>query len=170
MRVHLEDSPTELAVAARPPADQDDAPDLLLVAYLAERAFAIPAVAVERIVRMVAVTPLPGASPHVVGVVNVQGAVLPVVDPRPLFGLPTSEPHPDQDLVILSAPHRYALWMDRVVDVSPATRADFQTTRSIGAPGPASLVMRPDGAVIPVLSVVALDPGPTIHLTRQLAR
>jgi purine-binding chemotaxis protein CheW len=158
-----------MAVAARAPADQDAAPDLLLVGYLAERAFAIPAVAVDRIVRMVALTPLPGAPPHVVGLINVQGAVLPVVDPRPLLGVPTSEPHPDQDLVILSAPHRYVLWLDRITEVSRATPADFQTICSSGEPGPASLVMRLDDLVIPVLSVVALAPGPIIDPTRQFA-
>lgn len=44
---------------------------------------------VERIVRAVEVKPLPESPPHICGIVNVQGRVLPVVDLRVRFGRPT---------------------------------------------------------------------------------
>ena len=46
---------------------------------------------VERIVRAVEVKPLPESPPHIRGIVNVQGQVLPVVDLRVRFGLPTRD-------------------------------------------------------------------------------
>ncbi len=46
---------------------------------------------VERIVRAVEVKPLPESPPHIRGIVNVQGRVLPVVDLRVRFGQPTRE-------------------------------------------------------------------------------
>ena len=49
--------------------------------------YALPLAAVDRIVRMVEVTPLPGAPDVVVGVINIQGEVVPVVSIRRRLGL-----------------------------------------------------------------------------------
>lgn len=51
------------------------------------QAYALPLAAVNRIVRMVEVTPLPGAPDVVVGVINIQGEVVPVVSIRRRLGL-----------------------------------------------------------------------------------
>jgi chemotaxis signal transduction protein len=55
---------------------------------------------VERIVRAVEVKPLPEAPPHIRGIVNVQGRVLPVVDLRLRFGRPTRDIHLDDHFII----------------------------------------------------------------------
>jgi purine-binding chemotaxis protein CheW len=57
---------------------------------------------VERIVRAVEVKPLPEAPPHVCGVVNVQGRILPVVDLRVRFGLPSREVRLEDHFIIAS--------------------------------------------------------------------
>lgn len=49
---------------------------------------ALPLSGVERVIRAVYVTPLPGAPAIVSGVANVQGRVIPVVDMRRRFRLP----------------------------------------------------------------------------------
>ena len=49
--------------------------------------YALPLAAVDRIVRMVEVTPLPGAPDAVEGVINIQGEVVPVVSIRRRLGL-----------------------------------------------------------------------------------
>lgn len=49
---------------------------------------AMPILAVREILRMMRVTPLPGAPAHVRGIVNLRGMVIPVVDMRARFGLP----------------------------------------------------------------------------------
>ncbi len=49
--------------------------------------YALPLAAVDRIVRMVEVTPLPGAPDVVEGVINIQGEVVPVVSIRRRLGL-----------------------------------------------------------------------------------
>ncbi len=63
---------------------------------------------VERIVRAVEVKPLPESPPHIRGIVNVQGQVLPVVDLRVRFGLPTRDIRVDDHFIIArtkSLPH-----------------------------------------------------------------
>lgn len=56
--------------------------------------------AVERVVRMVEITPLPGVPAFVSGVINVQGEIVPVVDLRLRFGLPTRPVELDDQLII----------------------------------------------------------------------
>jgi purine-binding chemotaxis protein CheW len=56
-----------------------------------ERQFALPLHTVERIVRVVEVTPLPKAPEIVLGVINVHGQVIPVLNIRKLFHLPERE-------------------------------------------------------------------------------
>lgn len=63
-----------------------------LVAFtLDDKRFALPLFQVERIVNVVEITPLPKAPEIVIGVVNMQGRIVPVVDIRKRFHLPKRE-------------------------------------------------------------------------------
>ena len=44
---------------------------------------------IDRVIRAVAVTPVPGASACVMGVINVHGTVMPLFDTRALLGMPS---------------------------------------------------------------------------------
>ena len=136
---------------------------LLVIGLIADRAFAVPARSVERVLRMVAVTPVPGAPPHVVGFINLHGTILPVVDPRLHLDLPTATPHVDHHLMVVLADQRYALWMDQVERVVLAHADDFEALDPSATGTSAVGLVRIDGAVIPVLSILALDPGPLLQ-------
>lgn len=73
----------------------------LLVLRLEDRRYALRLRDVERVLRMVEVTPLPEAPPSVLGVVNVEGRVLTVVDLRRCCGLPPLRIDPDQVMVLV---------------------------------------------------------------------
>lgn len=62
--------------------------DSLVVFTLADRRLALPLGAVERVIRMVEIIPLPQGPEIVLGVINVGGRVAPVLDIRRRFGLP----------------------------------------------------------------------------------
>lgn len=133
---------------------------LLLVVRLVGSGYALPATAVERILPMAAITPLPDAPPHVVGVLNVGGTILPVVDPRPRLCLPgpPAPRGPDQHLVLVCAGTRYLLWVDRAErTVLAAVLAVIDSGTAVGAV--TAGVAQIDGAILPVLSPQALDPG-----------
>jgi purine-binding chemotaxis protein CheW len=73
---------------------------------------------VERVVRVVEVTPLPQAPDIVLGVVNVQGRVIPVVNPRRRFRLPERDIALTDQLVIAHTTRRpVALVVDAVTGV-----------------------------------------------------
>ena len=78
-----------------------------------------PLEVVERIVRAVAITPLPGASANVLGVINVHGEVLPVLNLRRRLGFPERELEPDDEFILVRQRGRLAaLIADRVEDVT----------------------------------------------------
>ena len=67
------------------------------------RRIAVPLSAVERVVRAVQVTPLPQAPGTVLGVINVAGTVLPVMNVRRKFHLPDREIAPADHFLIARA-------------------------------------------------------------------
>ncbi len=99
------------------------APLRVLLFSVGERRLALELGAVERVLRAVEVTPLPGAPPIVAGVIDVHGAVVPVLDLRARLGLPPRELAPGDAFILGRAgARRVALWVEavqRVADLAP---------------------------------------------------
>lgn len=80
--------------------------------------YALHLEAVERIVRAVEVTPLPGAPAIVLGAINVEGRILPVLNLRRRLRLPERGIGPaDQFLIARTARCAVALVMDEALGV-----------------------------------------------------
>ena len=129
-----------------------------MIVVVGGRRHAIPLEQVERVERMAAPTSLPAARPGVVGVLNVRGQVLPVVDPRPRLGLATPPFAMDQSLVVVTAGTRYLLWVDGVERIQLLPEIPATPPADVGA----SVVVRLDDEAVPLLSPEVLDPGPII--------
>lgn len=91
----------------------------VVVALIGPLRLGLPLAVVERAVRAVEVTALPGAPAAVRGVIDVRGAVVPVFDVRRRFGLP---PRPvraaDHFLLAHTARRRVALHVDEVTGLT----------------------------------------------------
>jgi purine-binding chemotaxis protein CheW len=93
--------------------------DRILVFTINDQKYAFPLSAVERIVRAVEVTPLPDAPEIVLGVIDVHGRVLPVVDMRRRFHLPARAIDPDDQFIVAqSSTIAVALPVDATLGVS----------------------------------------------------
>jgi purine-binding chemotaxis protein CheW len=94
-------------------------PGLRVVAFaLAEMRLGIRLGAVECVLPMAAITPLPQAPPIALGVINLHGTILPVLDIRQRFSLPFRQPDVnDQLLVAYSARRTVVLPVDEVLGV-----------------------------------------------------
>lgn len=80
--------------------------------------YALHLEAVERVLRMAEVTPLPGAPDVVEGVINIQGEVVPVVSIRRRLGLGQRAVGPADSLVVAHArARRLAIIAESVVGV-----------------------------------------------------
>jgi purine-binding chemotaxis protein CheW len=95
-----------------------------VVFSLEERRCALPVDAVREVLPAVEITPLPQAPPVCLGIVDVRGTVLPVVDPRQRFGLPPRELELSDRLVVArSASREVVLRVDAVEGVVAAEDA-----------------------------------------------
>jgi len=92
--------------------------NLLAVFILDEQRYALYLSVVERVVGVVEITPLPKAPDIVLGVVNVQGKIILVVDIRKRFHLPEREMNLSDHLIIAHTSRRtIALVADTVTGV-----------------------------------------------------
>jgi purine-binding chemotaxis protein CheW len=113
--------------------------------------YALPLAAVERIVRAVEITRLPGAPPVVLGAIDVQGRVLPVFNLRRRFGLPEREVDPgDQFMIARSAKRSVVLVIDGARDVLQSTASDTISAARIatGLEHIQGVIRLPDGLVL----------------------
>jgi purine-binding chemotaxis protein CheW len=138
----------------------------LLLTRLGPQTMGVPANEVEQIVRMAAVTPLPMDASDAIGLLNMHGDLLLVVDPRPRMGLPTPMPHPDQRLILVGDEPRYLLWVDAVDAIESA--AALPLDHSSGDEHAwISSVATIDGQPLPVLNLAALRPTVALHAVSQ---
>ena len=103
-----------------------------VVFTLGEQQFALHLSAVERIVRAVEVTPLPKAPEIVLGVVNIQGQVIPVVNIRKRFRMPEREVSLSDQLILAhTSRHAVALVVNTVSGVLERPEKEVITTENI---------------------------------------
>jgi purine-binding chemotaxis protein CheW len=107
----------------------------LLVWTLDQQQYALALATVDRVVRAVAVTALPGAPDIVSGMINVHGTIIPVVNMRHRLGLPPRAIDPDDTLVLARTLRRpVAFFVDLVSRVAHYPDTAVIATPSI-APG-----------------------------------
>jgi purine-binding chemotaxis protein CheW len=91
---------------------------------------------VTEIVEMQKVTAVPGMPSHIVGVINLRGRVIPVMDLRTRFGMPGRE-YDDRTCTIIARIGEISLGLvvDTVAEVQEIPDADIEPALSIGGGG-----------------------------------
>ena len=74
--------------------------DLHVVFSVAAAEYAIPAAAVVQLESYSGATPVPGTAPHVAGIIQVRGQIIPVLDLRRLFGFPAVDSTLDTRVIV----------------------------------------------------------------------
>lgn len=97
----------------------------LVVFNLDAYGFALSLAAVDRVIHAIAVRPLSKAPEIVLGVINLQGRILPVIDLRKRFNLPGRELLlSDQFIIARTSTKTIALVVDEVIDVVERSERD----------------------------------------------
>ena len=105
---------------------------LLLVFRLDGWKCALHIAAVEKVYRAVAITPVPGLPEIALGIVNVHGRVLPVVNLRSRFHLPEKELAPDAHLIVTHTSRRtVVLVVDSVDGVMECNEQEITSASAI---------------------------------------
>lgn len=78
---------------------------------------------VREIICLLPITPLPHSPPHVMGVINLRGRVIPVTDLRTRFGMPPQEATRESCIIVVEVPDEagattMGLIVDEVAEVS----------------------------------------------------
>lgn len=104
----------------------------LVVFTLDMQRYAIRLSKVERVIRVVELTPLPQAPEIVLGVVNVQGRIVPVVNIRKRFRLPEQEMSLSDQLIIAHTSRRtVGLMVDAVIGVVDRSEKEVTAAEKI---------------------------------------
>lgn len=96
-------SATQLAVSA---AQVKDSEEQLVVFDLGEEVYGVDISRVQEIIRMQAITQVPGAPHFVEGVINLRGKIIPVIDLHRRFGLPESDARRSSRIVVVETEGR----------------------------------------------------------------
>ncbi len=100
---------------------------------LAEEIYGINVMQVQEVLRMTEIAPVPGAPSSVIGIINLRGNVVTVVDTRELFGL-TREELTDQTRIMIVECNKIivGLLVDSVAEVVNLQNTDIDSAPNIG--------------------------------------
>jgi purine-binding chemotaxis protein CheW len=101
---------------------------------LAEQEYGIEILGVQEIRGYSAITPIPNTPPHIKGVINLRGAVVPVVDLRLKFSMPPVEYSKFTVIILVAVTGKtVGLVVDAVSDVLNVAESDIQPPPDLGA-------------------------------------
>jgi purine-binding chemotaxis protein CheW len=107
----------------------------------AEQDYCVGIMDVREIRRWTETTALPGAPDYITGVINLRGAVVPIIDFSRRLGLKTDSPSARNVIVIVQIGERVCgLLVDEVSEILRISEAHMQNTRSI-APSAAGAIV-----------------------------
>ncbi len=100
---------------------------------LAEEIYGINVMQVQEVLRMTEIAPVPGAPSSVIGIINLRGNVVTVVDTRELFGL-MREDVTDQTRIMIVECNKVivGLLVDSVAEVVNIQNTDIDSAPNIG--------------------------------------
>ncbi len=108
---------------------------------LADETYGIAARQVHEVVRVADVTPVPGADAKILGIVNLRGIVVTVLDMRILLGLPKADINEASRIIIAdSAGQTVGLLVDSVAEVVYLRASEIETAPKVGKDEGSSLV------------------------------
>ncbi|MDX3773771.1 chemotaxis protein CheW [Chromatiaceae bacterium AAb-1] len=117
-------------------ANKKDAADVVLqwVTFkLQEETYGINVMQVQEVLRYTEIAPVPGSPDYVLGIINLRGNVVTVIDTRARFGLPTGEVTDSSRIVIIEAEKQViGILVDSVAEVVYLKQSDIDTAPNVG--------------------------------------
>ncbi len=101
--------------------------------YVAGEVFAAPMAPVQEIIRMPDLAQVPLAPPSLLGLANLRGRILPIVNLRRIFGLPEQEANEATRALVINLGTPMGFVVDRVASVIAVDKASIEPASSIGA-------------------------------------
>lgn len=100
---------------------------------LAGEKYGVNVMQVQEVLRYTEIAPVPGAPNYVIGIINLRGKVVSVIDARHRFSLPAEELTDNSRIVVIEAEsHVVGMLVDGVAEVVYLRQSEIETAPSIG--------------------------------------
>jgi len=100
---------------------------------LGDEAYGINVMQVQEVLRMTEIAPVPGAPHYVLGIINLRGNVVTVLDTRARFGLEARETDDSTRIVIIETDgHIVGILVDSVAEVVNLRGSEIETAPNVG--------------------------------------
>lgn len=121
-------------MSARAQAQTSQDPVLRWVTFrLGDETYGINVMQVQEVLRMTEIAPVPGAPSYVLGIVNLRGNVVTVIDTRNRFGLPPVDTDDATRIVIIETEgHIIGVLVDSVAEVVNLQSSEIETPPNVG--------------------------------------
>lgn len=101
--------------------------------HLAGETYGVNVMQVQEVLRHTEIAPVPGAPSYVLGIINLRGNVVTVIDTRHRFGLSPGEITDQVRIVIIEAEkHVVGILVDSVAEVVYLRASEIETTPNVG--------------------------------------
>lgn len=113
--------------------DNDDTIIQWVTFHLENEKYGIKVMQVQEVLRMTEIAPVPGAPHYVLGIINLRGNVVTVIDTRRRFGLGDVEHDDETRIVIVEANNNVVgILVDSVAEVVDLKSSEIETAPNVG--------------------------------------
>ncbi|HEB99154.1 MAG TPA: chemotaxis protein CheW [Thiotrichales bacterium] len=101
---------------------------------LEDEVYGINVMQVQEVLRETEIAPVPGAPNYVLGIINLRGNVVTVIDTRMRLGLPPKEPDESTRIVIIETEHQeVGIMVDAVAEVVELHTSEIESPPNVGS-------------------------------------
>lgn len=130
----------------------------LVTFRLGGETYGIDVMNVQEVLRISEIAPVPGAPEYVLGIINLRGNVVTVVDTRARFGLPSSETNDASRIVIVESENQVVgILVDSVAEVVELNQSEIDVPPNVGNEDSARYVQGVANRESDLLIVIDLD-------------
>lgn len=105
----------------------------LVTFKLKDETYGINVMQVQEVLRVSEIAPVPGAPQYVLGIINLRGNVVTVIDTRSRFGLPSGELDDASRIVIIESEQQVVgILVDSVAEVVELAHSEIDSAPNIG--------------------------------------
>ncbi|MCW8900199.1 MAG: chemotaxis protein CheW [Gammaproteobacteria bacterium] len=113
--------------------NKDDSIIQWVTFHLENEKYGIKVMQVQEVLRMTEIAPVPGAPHYVLGIINLRGNVVTVIDTRRRFGLSDAESDDETRIVIIEADNNVVgILVDSVAEVVDLKTSEIETAPNVG--------------------------------------
>ncbi len=100
---------------------------------LADELYGVDVMRIREVLRYTEITPVPGAPYYVLGIINLRGNVVSVIDTRKRFGLPSTDVDSNTRIVIIEVDNQViGMLVDSVAEVTYLKPSEIEIAPNVG--------------------------------------